>query len=49
MIAFLKDLFQTLGTDWGAWLIVVLALWFFVTLAKWVLRIAGFLGDKVSR
>jgi len=49
MIDFLKDLFQTLGTDWGMWAIFIVVLWIFVTLAKWVLRIAGFLGDKVSR
>lgn len=49
MLSALKDLFHTLGTDWGMWLMFLVALVVLVTVAKWVFRISGFIGDKVSR
>lgn len=45
MLDLLKDLFQTLGTDWRMWCIFLGAIWLIVVAFKWVIRIVIFLDD----
>ncbi len=41
MVSFAVDLFRTLGTDWGMWLMFLAALFFAFHAFKWVFRIGG--------